>query len=256
MYTFIIYFYYFEYVWCTIIQISDCVFFCVNRFVYPEAPVSTSTRKIELKRTVIDKVKPAKSAEPLKAPSLDDEIDFLSFPSDTASTAAASLTEKEMDPEPEIVPRTLLEAFPAGSEVSFQVLSIKASKLRNVELLGKNDPFVILNLKTPGSWSGKTSILDSGGSDVEWTNLEKDASMQFLLRAGDLTSSVLEVQVKDSNSFRSDVLIGAGEMTLSEGTYEHIHRHVGLLYVTASLKEKAGKFSGTVAVSLKLTKRE
>ena len=206
----------------------------VCRFIYPDAPVSTSTRKIELKRA--NKLV-KENTPPLATPS-----------------AEASVVDAV--PELEIKPLTLQEAFPAGSEVSFQVLSIKASKLRSVEMLGKNDPYVTLSLKKPASWSGKTTVLDGGGSDVEWNNLDKDVGLQFHLSKVDLTSSVLDVQALDSSSFRSDVLIGAAEVKLSEGTYEHIHHLVGLLYVTASLKEKGGKNAGTVAVSFKLTKRE
>ena len=248
--------------------------YTLRRFIYPDAPVSTSTRKIELKRanklvkentpplatpsaeaSVVDavpelEIKPlSHPAKSLKTPSLEeDDFSYVSFPSDTRSRDASIV--------PEIKPLTAQEAFPAGSEVSFQVLSIKASKLRSVEMLGKNDPYVTLSLKKPASWSGKTTVLDGGGSDVEWNNLDKDASLRFHLSQSDLTSSVLDVQASDSNSFRSDVLIGAAEVKLSEGTYEHIHHLVGLLYVTASLKEKGGKNAGTVAVSFKLTKRE
>ena len=155
-----------------------------------------------------------------------------------------------------IFPLSLSETFPVGVQLTAYVIKIVASKLRNVELLGKNDPYILLNFNG-GKWKGKTSVIDNGGSDVEWTFSDSDTAMRFVLSAEDLQTGILDAQAMDSNSFRKHVLIGSGEVALtdSEGTYESIDRGQGYLRKNISLTEKNGQFAGYLEIHLKLVRQ-
>jgi hypothetical protein len=150
---------------------------------------------------------------------------------------------------------SLLETFPAGAKLTAHVVRIVASKLRNVELIGKNDPYVLLNFHG-GKWKVKTTVIDNGGSEAEWSFPESDPAMRFVLSAEDLQTGVLEAQVMDSNSLRKHVQIGFAETTLSESeeTYESIDRSQGQLIKNISLKEKSGQFAGYLVIHFKLVR--
>eukprot|EP01035_Chromulina_nebulosa_P007647 gene7647-10331_t len=114
---------------------------------------------------------------------------------------------------------SLIDLYPSGSTLHIQ--KIIASKLRNVELIGNNDPYILLNFNG-GFWTGKTPAISGGGSELEWSFQSKEPGLQFQLTATDLQNGVFSVQAMDSNSFRSDTVIGTGEMNLKDGSYDAI----------------------------------
>ena len=148
-------------------------------------------------------------------------------------------------------PFSLVDLYPSGSTLHIQ--KIIASNLRNVELIGNNDPYILLNFNG-GFWNGKTPVIPGGGSELEWSFQPNEPGLQFQLTATDLHNGVFSVQAMDSNSFRSDAVIGTGEMNLRDGSYYAIDSNLGSLTISTSLHDNAGRISGTVTVSLTLEK--
>ena len=151
---------------------------------------------------------------------------------------------------------TLAETFPAGVQLSAHVIKVVASKIRHVELMGQNDPYILLKFNG-GKWSAKTAVADSGGSEAEWGYSDSDANMRFVLSGEELANGILEAQVMDSNSFREHVQIGAGDVALSEqrGIFESIDHTYGLLRLDISLADSSGQFSGSLEIQLKLKRQ-
>lgn len=130
-----------------------------------------------------------------------------------------------------------------------RVRRVHTSHLKSVELIGKNDPFVVMTFGDV--WSGQTSTIEEGGADAEWEVLpEEQESMQFQVTREELTKHKMNVCVSDENKFRSHVVIGEADVSLSAlleaGAYEHEHEF------SACLRTKKGKESGSVVFSVDL----
>lgn len=138
--------------------------------------------------------------------------------------------------------------IPQECQLSLQVHKITASNLRNIEIVGQNDPYISLNLSN-GYWSATTSVFSNGGSNVEW-NID---DMHFKISIELLKSSVLFVQAVDANFFRKDTVIGTGEIAMVDGLFSSIDNNQGWLTLTIPLLEKGGQLSGTLTVVIRLT---
>lgn len=92
---------------------------------------------------------------------------------------------------------------------TLNVSCIQCSNLRNVELLGKNDPFVVLEL---GSSSIETEAIDNAGANAIF---EDKNMMMECITENILIENELKVSVYDHNDLRAHVLIGAGQISLS-----------------------------------------
>jgi hypothetical protein len=88
-----------------------------------------------------------------------------------------------------------------------KVIDISAFSLKNTELLGKQDPYVVLSI---GDWTDKTYTINEAGDDASWKFLPIQCDMNRQL----LESSALDVKVWDENSGRADALIGVGSASL------------------------------------------
>ena len=148
---------------------------------------------------------------------------------------------------------SLIDLYPSGSTI--HIHKITASNLSSVDLIGINDPYILINFND-GVWNGRTPVISDGGSDVEWSFQPNEPSMQFPLTAADLQHGVLSIHVLDSNSFRLDFLIGTGEMELGGDSYEPIDSNLGSMTLSTTLKDIAGRVGGTVTVCLLIKKPE
>jgi hypothetical protein len=132
-----------------------------------------------------------------------------------------------------------------------RVKRVRTANLRSVELMGENDPFVVMSFGDV--WSGQTSTIEEGGSDVEWAILsEEQASMQFQATRQELSAHKLQVCVSDENKFRSHTVIGSAEVDVAALLEASAYQHEQDFSVT--LRNKNGKDSGRVTVCLDLIK--
>lgn len=96
------------------------------------------------------------------------------------------------------------ESFTRGE---LHVQRINGFSLKNTELIGKQDPYVVLKLGD--ALDIKTKVLDNAGSNPSWKNLDFKA----ILPATAVKVQDLEVEVWDKNT-TSDTLIGTGHVSL------------------------------------------
>jgi hypothetical protein len=146
-------------------------------------------------------------------------------------------------------------------EALVQIYRLSVVDLDQVELIGRNDPY--LSLSYGDAWKVRTATVSEGGSEVEWKiPPDQSDSYQFTVTSSDLLERQrpLEVQVYDENSFRADVLIGETEVDLSPlcsltayGEQLSLTREIkkkgkvrGGVTVTCGLQEKVGLVGGRV----------
>ena len=79
--------------------------------------------------------------------------------------------------------------------------------LKNVEMVGEDDPYIVLKL---GSESRQTEAIEEGGSNVSFDLLD----IAFDVQRETIEYDKLQVKVMDKNSLRSDVQIGECTLTL------------------------------------------
>jgi hypothetical protein len=104
-------------------------------------------------------------------------------------------------------PVNLPSSFKEGK---LKIVKIAGNGLANVELAGKQDPFIILEIPCI-SWKQETKVLDDIGVDCEWRNLElltNDLTKEQLLNENILIS------VYEKNTILSNSLIGNNEIPL------------------------------------------
>jgi len=138
--------------------------------------------------------------------------------------------------------------------ITLSIRNIAVKSLKNVEIFGKNDPYVVLTWNN-ASWQMKTPAIDEGGSDAEWTFAEN--SHQFETNANVIEAGMLVVQAWDANRLRGDTFIGRGEASLSirsDAVMRSLREGDGLgcehLEVTLQIFDKKGKPSGVVIVMM------
>ena len=125
---------------------------------------------------------------------------------------------------------------------NFKITRILAFNLKNVELIGNQDPYVKLSL---GAWTGKTHTINGAGDHASWEFLtfEMDMDRQTLE-----SNIPLEVQVFDENQARSDALIGSGSATI-KACGAQINKEIDL---KVSLVDSKGKASGRLTLTCSL----
>jgi hypothetical protein len=117
-------------------------------------------------------------------------------------------------------------------EAVIRLRRITLNDLKQVDLVGKNDPYVKIK-SSDALWECSTVPVEEGGADVEWiisdeeilggeepksiTRLSQN-SYQFSSKYSELFSKSLNILIYDKNSFRSDVLIGETSIALSQLT--------------------------------------
>lgn len=128
---------------------------------------------------------------------------------------------------------------------SLCVGKIRSFELKNTELMGLQDPFVVINL---GSWEDKTFTKDDGGGDVLWDflDLRCDVTSEMLL------SEKMMITVWDENKGRKNALIGRGECSLIKPG-ANIGKEVE---IAVSLKDDKDKYSGRLVLYVTLQDEE
>jgi hypothetical protein len=91
---------------------------------------------------------------------------------------------------------------------------IDAKELINMELIGLNDPYVVIEYGK--LWKCRTETLIDSGSVGQWiTNDGNESMMQFEISEEELRSLVMKVYVVEANRFKNDVEIGRANCSLS-----------------------------------------
>jgi Ca2+-dependent lipid-binding protein len=137
-----------------------------------------------------------------------------------------------------------------SGDIVLKIRAITASNLANVELIGKNDPFV--TLKVSDFFQGKTSTSHETGSSAQWTYADSDASqMVICTNLENLSKASMEVEVYDENTkFRSNVLIGKGEIRL-DVIKSQLNAAGGCeMKLSSPIVDLKGKTSGNVDITI------
>jgi hypothetical protein len=118
---------------------------------------------------------------------------------------------------------------------------IRADNLKNVELQGKSDPYLILNFDG-GTTSMQTQVRDGGGSSVCWDHL--DFKYENITKER-LIDGFISVEVWDKNRMK-DALIGTGRVSvrLAGGVLDEV------VELTISLEDKKGGSAGQVVLDV------
>eukprot|EP00981_Chlorochromonas_danica_P012473 scaffold4991_cov156-Ochromonas_danica.AAC.1 len=144
------------------------------------------------------------------AKSIDSEIILRGDLLDSKNKAAGNieiLVKLERDEADKVY--QLPETFQYGV---LSITKIEAFKLKNTEVLGKQDPFVVLSLGD--QWQAKTFTQENAGSQACWDNLP----YQIDLYRNMVESSELTLSVFDENTTRANALIGSGKVSLVKCT--------------------------------------
>ena len=145
----------------------------------------------------------------------------------------------------ELLPEELEESYALPADFEFgrlQISRIEAFNLKNMELIGLQDPFIALKY---GDWTEKTYTQDDAGSDAVW---------KFLAIGCDVTraamqAQVLEVTAWDENKGRAHALIGTGTVSLMKAA-AHLTEEVEL---KVKLLDAEGGSAGKVSLFGTLT---
>jgi hypothetical protein len=122
----------------------------------------------------------------------------------SSSSLSPPVLKRAESPTGPAEPKTAVQPFSSGVLL---IKRIKCSELKNVELLGKNDPYVTLDF---GTQNFKTDPLENAGSEALFDYLD----MKFEVDEGILKYENMTVKVFDKNSARNDVIIGSSSFSL------------------------------------------
>ncbi|CAE7355779.1 FLS2, partial [Symbiodinium microadriaticum] len=120
------------------------------------------------------------------------------------------------------------------------ICAISVKSLKNVEMFGKNDPFV--NLSVGSIWSFRSTAKTDAGSEALWKYDADDTNVVFEVKGSQLLATPLCVEVYDNNMLTPDVLIGKGTTTISSSGEINI-----------DIYSSQNKLSGTVTLLLSFT---
>ena len=139
------------------------------------------------------------------------------------------------------------EAITSAKNFTLRIRKIEARNLQDVEMLGKNDPFVIL--KIGDIWNGKTDSLDNTGAVGDWVYPDSDSSQMVI----NMTRSVMEtakmqISVFDENTFKKHGHIGDAEQDLSSLISTVAPLGYGEAVLNFDLINPKGKPSGVVSI--------
>jgi Ca2+-dependent lipid-binding protein len=140
--------------------------------------------------------------------------------------------------EEELQEGVIPDSFTRGE---LQINRINGFSLKNTELVGKQDPYVVLKLGE--HLDIKTKVLDSAGANPSWTHL----GFTTVLGATAVKVEELEVQVWDKNT-TADTLIGTGHVSLRRAA-SSLGTEVEL---RTQLTTKKGKPAGRINIGVLL----
>jgi Ca2+-dependent lipid-binding protein len=131
------------------------------------------------------------------------------------------------------------ETFVSGT---ISIKKIQCTELKNVELIGKNDPYVKLTIENEHF---ETEYLENGGSNVIFENLD----MTKIVEKDFVEFEYINVQVYDKNSVTSDVFVGEGQIFLKSLLNR---QDTDLDFTTDIIDKKSDKVTGKVTLYLRL----
>ena len=102
------------------------------------------------------------------------------------------------------------KSFPIGLDKGvLHIHRIRATELKNVEILGKQDPFIVINYDN--SFEYKTSAQQSSGNEAIFDYLDA----KIPINVSDLGSKLIQFTAMDENMFLSNKSIGKGTCRLN-----------------------------------------
>ena len=125
--------------------------------------------------------------------------------------------------------------------LDMNISKIVCKELKNVELFGKNDPYVKLAL---GGWRYQTEYQDDAGSSCVFEGVDITCPTTETI----LGSENMEVEVYDYNDINAHALIGSGSFNLSK----FVDQRDTVLEFEVKLVNKKKKPSGNVKIYLKI----
>lgn len=134
---------------------------------------------------------------------------------------------------------------------NLRISKVEANGLKNVELFGKQDPYVRI-LHPPSQWKVQTKTVSNAGLDVEWENVNflfSDFSKEQVL-----ADEKFLVEVYDDNNLRGDAIIGSAEISMKLAA-QNMKNEVPITVIIQD-KSKAKKNSGRVTLYVTLTPQE
>ena len=141
----------------------------------------------------------------------------------------------------------------AAFDITFS--KITCDGLKNVEMFGKNDPYVVLTL---GGWRYQTRYQDDAGSKCEWTNSTTDIGTSrsiidlcCMVNKEMILSEELVVEVFDYNDINAHAIIGTGKCSL--GKYLTEVSETSDNTVIINLVNKKNRQTGTVRLFFRIT---
>jgi Ca2+-dependent lipid-binding protein len=121
-----------------------------------------------------------------------------------------------------------------------RVIRIRTFDLTNLELIGKQDPYV--KVFAGSYWQDKTYVQEEAGSDVLWDFLD----MCIPVNREFLSNEQLLIEAWESNVL-SDLLIGSGRVPLD--SVAEIGKEIE---ISVPLKDKKNKDAGKISIFLRL----
>lgn len=135
------------------------------------------------------------------------------------------------------------------SERSFPLLisRIEARDLKNVEIIGKNDPFVVIKM---GSFEFTSHHLEGAGANCEWDYSNKPLTLD----ASDalLNNVAMDIKVFDHNHMRNHTLIGESMQSLKNLLSD---AHGKEIPIDFSIINRKGQVSGYITMYLNYMKK-
>jgi len=106
-----------------------------------------------------------------------------------------------------------LTPLSADSVMTLRLRQIRGKDFINVEIFGKNDPYVRLKFR---DWCPHTDYLEDTEDSVTWDMDPADRSWVLRLEYADIRDGELEVQAMDKNRMTADALIGSGTVSFKD----------------------------------------
>ena len=153
--------------------------------------------------------------------------------SNKSNTAAAAVTASSS-----LIPKEKELPFLTGI---LHLKSIKCYGLKNVETMGKNDPYIVLNF---GAQNFTTAVAENAGQEAAFEYLD----FKINLSEESLKFENMTVSVFDKNSIRNDVLIGTNSISLKN----ILSRQNQDTEISLDVLDEKGKISGKIVLFLKL----
>lgn len=136
-------------------------------------------------------------------------------PTEPQTVNTASLVKPAQTPATEKPTSTpdAVTTTTAAPKRTLRIKAISARGLKNVEMIGKNDPFCELGFAT---FKFRSSTQKAGGSKADWTFEDGDDNVCFEASEEELRARSLIVRVSDENRLLAHALIGEGGCSLEK----------------------------------------